>query len=73
MRMGDPLTLDALRSTLDDTRARFKSDPETVLPSTDADLSPGRILSLRMDGCDSAPRDQCHRGNSPHQSWPRTA
>ena len=32
---GRPLTLDALRLTLDETRARFKTDPETVLPSTD--------------------------------------
>jgi L-seryl-tRNA(Ser) seleniumtransferase len=32
---GRPLTVDALRSTLDETRARFKVDPETALPSTD--------------------------------------
>jgi len=32
---GRPLTLDALRSTLDETRARFKLNPETDLPSTD--------------------------------------
>ena len=40
---GRPLTLDALRLTLDETRARFKAlvlsrvegDPETALPSTD--------------------------------------
>jgi L-seryl-tRNA(Ser) seleniumtransferase len=32
---GRPLTLDALRLTLDETRARFKSDPETALPSID--------------------------------------
>jgi L-seryl-tRNA(Ser) seleniumtransferase len=32
---GRPLTLDSLRSILDETRARFKSDPETALPSID--------------------------------------
>jgi L-seryl-tRNA(Ser) seleniumtransferase len=36
---GRPLTLDAIRLTLDETRARFKLDPETVLPSTDVILS----------------------------------
>jgi L-seryl-tRNA(Ser) seleniumtransferase len=36
---GRPLTLDALRSTLDDIRERFKSDLQTVLPSTDLILS----------------------------------
>jgi L-seryl-tRNA(Ser) seleniumtransferase len=36
---GRPLTLDALRSTLDETRARFKSDPQSDLPSTDAILA----------------------------------
>ena len=36
---GRPLTLDALRETLDDARARFKTDPETVLPSTDLILA----------------------------------
>jgi L-seryl-tRNA(Ser) seleniumtransferase len=36
---GRPLTLDALRSTLDETRARFKSDPHSDLPSTDVILS----------------------------------
>lgn len=30
---GRPLTLDALRETLDDARARFKLDPGTALPS----------------------------------------
>ncbi len=30
---GRPLTLDALRETLDDARARFKLDPETAPPS----------------------------------------
>jgi len=34
-RFGRPLTLDALRSTLDETRARFKADSETALPSID--------------------------------------
>jgi L-seryl-tRNA(Ser) seleniumtransferase len=38
-RYGRPLTLDALRSTLDSTRARFKTDPETVLPSADLILA----------------------------------
>ncbi|NTU56206.1 MAG: L-seryl-tRNA(Sec) selenium transferase, partial [Anaerolineales bacterium] len=32
---GRPLTLDALRQTLDEIRARFKLNPETALPSTD--------------------------------------
>jgi len=36
---GRPLTLDALRSTLDDIRERFKTDLQTVLPSTDLILS----------------------------------
>ncbi|MEP0807588.1 MAG: L-seryl-tRNA(Sec) selenium transferase [Chloroflexota bacterium] len=36
---GRPLTLDALRQTLDDARARFKLDPETVLPSADLILA----------------------------------
>lgn len=34
-RFGRPLTLDALRQTLDDIRARFKLDPETALPSNE--------------------------------------
>ncbi|HEX9840534.1 MAG TPA: L-seryl-tRNA(Sec) selenium transferase [Anaerolineales bacterium] len=36
---GRPLTLDALRSTLDDIRGRFKADLQTVLPSIDLILS----------------------------------
>ncbi|MEP7134800.1 MAG: hypothetical protein ABI904_07685, partial [Chloroflexota bacterium] len=36
---GRPLTLDALRLTLDDFRARFKTDPETALPSTELILA----------------------------------
>ena len=36
---GRPLTLDALRSTLDEIRARFKAKPEEGLPSIDAILS----------------------------------
>jgi L-seryl-tRNA(Ser) seleniumtransferase len=36
---GRPLTLDALRSTLDDIRERFKQDLQTVLPSADLILS----------------------------------
>ncbi|HSM70989.1 MAG TPA: L-seryl-tRNA(Sec) selenium transferase [Anaerolineales bacterium] len=36
---GRPLTLDALRATLDETRARFKTDPEAALPSTDLILT----------------------------------
>jgi L-seryl-tRNA(Ser) seleniumtransferase len=36
---GRPLTLDSLRFTLDETRARFKLDPETALPSTDLILA----------------------------------
>ena len=38
-RYGRPLTLDALRLTLDEVRARFKVDPEAALPST------GKILT----------------------------
>jgi len=38
-RFGRPLTLDALRSTLDDIRARFKTQPETALPSTELVLA----------------------------------
>jgi L-seryl-tRNA(Ser) seleniumtransferase len=36
---GRPLTLDALRTTLDETRARFKADPKIALPSTDLILA----------------------------------
>lgn len=36
---GRPLTLDAIRSTLDEARARFQPDPEAVLPSTDMILT----------------------------------
>lgn len=36
---GRPLTLDALRTTLEETRARFKADLETALPSTDQILA----------------------------------
>lgn len=36
---GRPLTLDALRTTLDETRARFQLDPETALPSMDRILA----------------------------------
>jgi len=36
---GRPLTLDALRLTLDEIRVRFKADPETALPSTSAILA----------------------------------
>jgi L-seryl-tRNA(Ser) seleniumtransferase len=36
---GRPLTLDALRSTLDEVRARFKKKPETGLPSMDVILA----------------------------------
>lgn len=38
-QFGRPLTLDALRATLDDTRARFKIQPEAGLPSIDQILS----------------------------------
>ena len=38
-RFGRPLTVDALRTTLDEIRARFKADPETALPSTDLILA----------------------------------
>jgi L-seryl-tRNA(Ser) seleniumtransferase len=38
-RFGRPLTLDALRLTLDETRARFKLQPETALPSNDLILT----------------------------------
>ena len=36
---GRPLTLDALRATLDEARARFKTKPEAGLPSTDTILA----------------------------------
>jgi len=36
---GRPLTLDALRFTLDTTRTRFKADPEIALPSNEIILS----------------------------------
>ncbi len=36
---GRPLTLDALRSNLDDIRARFKTDPRLALPSDEEILS----------------------------------
>ena len=36
---GRPLTLDAIRATLDETRARFKSKPQADLPAMDAILS----------------------------------
>lgn len=36
---GRPLTLDALRSTLDEIRARFKTKPEAGLPATDVILA----------------------------------
>ncbi|HEU0291112.1 MAG TPA: L-seryl-tRNA(Sec) selenium transferase [Anaerolineales bacterium] len=38
-RFGRPLTLDALRLTLDETRARSKLQPETALPSNDRILT----------------------------------
>lgn len=38
-KYGRPLTLDALRSTLDEARARFKTKPEDGLPATDLILS----------------------------------
>ena len=38
-RFGRPLTLDSLRQTVDDIRARFKSKLITVLPSTDMILA----------------------------------
>ena len=36
---GRPLTLDALRSTLDEIRARFRASPEAGLPSSDVILA----------------------------------
>jgi len=46
-RFGRPLTLDSLRLTLDSARARFNSDPETALPSTDVIMaeSESRLLA----------------------------
>lgn len=38
-RFGRPLTLDALRQTLDEIRARFKLNPESGLPSIDLILA----------------------------------
>lgn len=39
MRFGRPLTLDALRLTLDETRARLKADGESASPSFDSILA----------------------------------
>lgn len=39
VRFGRPLTLDALRLTLDETRARLKSDGQTASPSLDSILA----------------------------------
>lgn len=39
MRFGRPLTLDSLRQTLDDIRARFKTGTMAGLPSTDSILA----------------------------------
>ncbi len=39
MRFGRPLTLDALRLTLDETRARLKADGESASPSSDSILA----------------------------------
>jgi L-seryl-tRNA(Ser) seleniumtransferase len=36
---GRPLTLDSLRLTLNEVRARLKTDPEAVLPTTDSILA----------------------------------
>ena len=41
---GRPLTLDALRSTLDSARARFKLNPQSALPSTDLILTQAESL-----------------------------
>ncbi|MBI3162156.1 MAG: L-seryl-tRNA(Sec) selenium transferase [Chloroflexi bacterium] len=38
-RFGRPLTLTAIRETLDEARARFKTDPKTDLPSIERILS----------------------------------
>ena len=38
-RFGRPLTLDALRLTLEETRGRLRSDPQTAVPSTDLILN----------------------------------
>lgn len=38
-RFGRPLTLESLRQTLDDTRARFKLNPEAGLPSNESILA----------------------------------
>ena len=38
-KFGRPLTLDALRQTLDSARARFKLDPQADLPTTDRILA----------------------------------
>jgi L-seryl-tRNA(Ser) seleniumtransferase len=39
VKFGRPLTLDALRSTLDSARARIKTDPESALPAIDRILA----------------------------------
>ena len=43
-KYGRPLTVDALRSTLDDIRARFRGEPEEGLPSTEVILSQAESL-----------------------------
>ena len=36
---GRPLTLDAIRLTLDEARVRFQLEPDTALPSTEVILA----------------------------------
>src|SRR6266498_411193 len=58
---GRPLTLDALRLTLDENRTRFKTKPDEDLPSMEA------ILSRRLDSTDSATRHQRNGSYSSHE------
>jgi L-seryl-tRNA(Ser) seleniumtransferase len=43
---GRPLTLDAIRSTLDEIRTRFKMTPETDIPSTDVIFAQAESLLI---------------------------
>ena len=49
-RYGRPLTLDALRRTLDETRARFKLDPQSALPSADLILTQAESRLIAWTG-----------------------
>jgi hypothetical protein len=66
-RFGRPLTLDAIRFVLDDTRARFKSGQITCPAFGRFDPRPCRIHPHRVDKADSHPGHQRLRCDSPHE------